>query len=105
MVPQHNTPDQPTHVFSPDVERALVAALRALAIGEADPSSGHVREAVAAAGCEARDRALRPEQLVIAFKQIEKTMTGALDSRQQSTHMAARSRLMQLLLEAYYDER
>jgi hypothetical protein len=105
MVPQHNTPDEPTHVFSPEVERALMGAFRALATGEADSSSGHVREAVAAAGSEARERALRPEQLVIAFKRIEKTMAGALDSRQQSNHMAARSRVMQLLLEAYYGDR
>jgi len=105
MVPQHNTPDEPTHVFSPEVERALMGAVRALATGEADSSSGHVREAVGAAGAEARERSLRPEQLVIAFKRIEKTMSGALDSRERSNHMAARSRLMQLLLEAYYGDR
>ena len=105
MVPQHTTPDEPTHVFSPEVERALLGALHAMAVGEADSSSSAVREAVAAAGTDARERALRPEQLVLAFKRIEKTMIGRLDSRQQSTHSTARNRLMQLLLEAYFADR
>lgn len=104
MVPHRNTPDEPTRALSAEVERALISALRAVASGEADSSSEPVREAVTAAGQEARDRALRPEELVLAFKRIEDAATRSLDAREQANHVAARSRLMQALLEAYYRE-
>ena len=104
MVPKRNTPDEPNPAFSADVERALTAALRALATGQADSASSHVRDGVAAAGTEARARALRPEELVVAFKRIEDAVIRALDAREQANHAAERNRLMQILLEAYYRE-
>jgi hypothetical protein len=104
MVPQRNTPDDPTRALSAEVERALTSALRALATGQADSSSEQVREVVLAAGKEARERSLRPEELVLAFKRIEETAVKSLDAREHANHLAARSRVMQLLLQAYYRE-
>lgn len=104
MVPQRNTPDEPTRAFSAEVERALTSALRSLATGEADSSSESVRKAVVAAGREARERSLRPEELVVAFKRIEDAVVRVLDPRDHANHLAGRSRMMQLLLEAYYGD-
>ena len=106
MVAQHtNTPGEPPRPFSPEIEKALVNALRSLAEGDSDASSGKLRRAVAAAGEDARARDLRPEELVLAFKSIEAQLAKLLTPAASSAHEAVRTQVMQLLLEAYYADR
>lgn len=93
---QSNPPGQPGS-FSPDVERELAAALREPWI-EGTPPEALIR-ALRRAASEAREKMLRAEEMLIAFKELERRV--AADPSAVPTH-AIPSRVIRALIEAYY---
>ena len=102
MVPQNVPPDQPLRDFSSGIATALSSALIALARRDDEGNMASVRDALGAAAAEARQRDLRPEELVLAFKRIEDEVVVQLDAKSRSAHEALRSRLVSALLSAYF---
>ena len=102
MVPQNVPPDQPLRGFSYGIATALSSALTALARRDDEANMAAVRDAVGAAAAEARQRGLRPEELVLAFKGIEDEVVMQLDAKSKSAHETLRSRLVSALLSAYF---
>jgi hypothetical protein len=100
MVPQHtNDPVGPPRGLSPEVERELEDALRELS-GEASVSP-RLTKAIQAAGHDARRRALRSDELLLAFKAIE-ARVGPLADVEYFQAPISRTRLIRALIEAYY---
>jgi hypothetical protein len=99
MVPQ-NSHGQPPRSFSPEVEEQLVLALGAVTDGKLGEPGPDLLRAVEAAGREAKERALHPEELILAFKQLERRLDFA--SFDDSVRASFRTRLIRALLESYY---
>ena len=99
MVPQ-NSQGQPRS-FSPEVEEQLARALVAVtSLTGANPGP-ELQAAVEAAGKEAKTRCLSPEELILAFKEIERRLD--FDAiRDDRMRVALRTKLIRALLEAYY---
>lgn len=100
MVAQHTkTPDEPPRPLSAAVAEELEQAVRAFLSQPSGDADEALRRAIASAGRDARERQLRPEELLLAFKSIEERVRAA----SSKGHASARTRLIQALLEAYYD--
>jgi hypothetical protein len=102
MVPQ-NSHGQPPRSFSPEVEEQLLLALGAVTSGKQSEPGPDLLRAVEAAGREAKERELHPEELILAFKQLEKQLDFAPADDQLRASL--RTRLIRALLESYYSGR
>jgi hypothetical protein len=88
-------------MFSPEVEEQLTRALTAVTSMTDTTPAPALQAAVEAAGREAKERCLSPEELILAFKQIERRLDvdAVRDDRMRVT---LRTKLISALLEAYY---
>jgi hypothetical protein len=101
MVPQ-NSHGQPRS-FSPDVEEQLTRALIAVTSAN-EPVQSDLQQAIESAGRDAKERSLNPEELILAFKQIERRLD--FDAvRDDLMRVNLRTKLIRALLEAYYSTR
>jgi hypothetical protein len=103
MVPQ-NSHGQPPRAFSPEVEEQLVRALSALTRAKQTEPDEALKCALEAAGREAKERELHPEELILTFKRVEHRIEplGVGDDTQR---VNLRTKLIRLLLEAYFSAR
>jgi hypothetical protein len=100
MVPQ-NSHGEPPRSFSPAVEEQLARALTSLSSLKQKEPTTDLRQAIEAAGREAQDRALDPQELIVAFKRLEQRLDLHGHGDDPSA-VALRTKLIRLLLEAYY---
>jgi hypothetical protein len=100
MVPQ-NSHGQPPRSLSPEVEEQLTRALSALSLSTDSSPDPALQQAIAAAGREAKDRELNPEELILAFKRLEKRLDHSATG-DDAARVAMRTKLIRALLEAYY---
>lgn len=99
MVPNRDDPPgEAARGFSAEIQAALEKALRSS--GKDGPSE-ELRRALKAAAREARDQHLRAEEMLIAFKELERRVTlQQLPADVPSP--AGRSAIIRALIEAYY---
>lgn len=100
------TPD-PSRSLSPEALERLTRALQATSLAEhpsatAPDADGDVTAALASVATEARERGLRPEELIIVIKQLEDLLTppeavGGADARRR-----VRERIVSACLRAYF---
>lgn len=104
MVPQHtNPPDDPQRALSPEVHADLSKAIVALTSSGSTPEvSEMLKGALEAAGRDARERNLKPEELILAFKAIERRLSRDVPEFEDDGKIAIRSGVIRALLEAYY---
>ena len=96
MVPDRQFPGS-SRSFSPEVEAALEAAMREEWTGDEPPET--LRAAVRAAARDAKQRLLRAEEMLVAFKAIELRAAarhGPLGRGED------RVRIVRALIDAYY---
>jgi hypothetical protein len=104
MVAQHtNTPQEPPRSLSPEVEEQLEQALREFAAAASPVVKDSLRTALERAGHDARERKLRPEELILVFKSIEQRLGVRFPDAETAGGATFRARLIRALLEAYYD--
>lgn len=100
MIPHRtNEPGEPPRRLSPDVERELERALHAFATGQ--DATGMLRPALESAARDARERNMRAEELLMAFKAVERRVRAPLGEETPSGS-PLRVPLIRALLEAYY---
>jgi hypothetical protein len=104
MVPQHTgSPGGPPRSLAPNVEKELEDTFRAIAAGQ--DVKLRLQRAIEAAARDARERQLRAEELLLAFKAIEER-SGVLVSGGLfvggTGYPVGRSQLIRTLIEAYY---
>lgn len=99
----HNTSShgEPPRSLSAEVETQLARALAALAGAKRTEPDGALKLALEAAAHEARERGLMPEELILAFKNLEQRLTPRGDNNEE-TRVALRTKIIRALLEAYY---
>ena len=97
MVPNRDNPPDNPRSFSPDIQAALEAAMRESWAGEEPPEA--LRAAVKAAARDARDRMLRAEEMLVAFKALEQRV---YDQHRKPVSSADRARVIRALIDAYY---
>ena len=103
MVAQHtNTPQEPPRSLSPEVEAQLEQALRVFLTSAPAAVTDELRAALQAAGSDARDRQLRPEDLLLALKAIEQRIGVAIKDPAGVTD-GIRARMIRAMLVAYFD--
>jgi len=100
MVPDQQRPDE-SRPFSPEVEAALEAALLEPWSGGAPSVALH--RALKAAAHDARQRLLRAEEMLVAFKTIEQRVS-ARRSGALAPSTDDRTRLIRALIDAYYKD-
>ena len=98
MVPSKSDPPEPGGAFSAEIERDLRVALRDPWTGTAPPDL--LRRALRAAAREARERGLKAEDLLIAFKTLERHVEL---QRTPTTAHPDRNLVIRALIEAYYE--
>lgn len=104
MVAQHtNTPQEPPRSLSPEVKEQLEQALREFAAAASPVVTDSLRTALERAGNDARERTLRPEELILVFKSIEQRLGVRFPDSETAGGATFRTRLIRALLEAYYD--
>ena len=99
MVPDRRLPGDDSRAFSPDVESALEAAM--LEEWRDDEPPAALRAALRAAAHDARQRLLRAEEMLVAFKAIE-MRTSAQRGHRAGWAAEDRLRIMRALIDAYY---
>lgn len=92
--------DGPPRSLSPAVTAELAAAMRSFAAGSRT-SEAWLQRALSAAALEAREMGLRPEELVLALKRIEVTVSRA-STRSLPEQEAFHTRILAAMLEAYF---
>lgn len=103
MVPQHtNNPPDPSRSLSQEVQEQLIAGILSLADGGDTDASERLRPALVEAGREARSQKLTPEELILAFKQVELLAESRMTPAVRSRYHGDRNRSIRALLEAYY---
>jgi hypothetical protein len=100
---QTNTPEEPPRSLSPDVTEQLEQALRGFAASARPVVTDALRSALERAGNDARERKLRPEELILVFKAMEQRIGVRFPDSETAGGAAFRTRLIRALLEAYYD--
>jgi len=100
---QTNTPEKPTRSLSPEVTEQLEQALRDFAAAARPTVSDALRSALERAGSDARERKLRPEELILVFKSMEQRIGVSFPDPDTTGSATFRTRLIRSLLEAYYD--
>jgi hypothetical protein len=99
-----NTPPDLPRPLSPAVQAQLSQAIAALtASGSTAQVSEMLKCALQSAAREARERNLRPEELVLAFKELERTLDTNVPEYEKDGKVAMRSVVIRALLEAYYE--
>jgi hypothetical protein len=82
-----------------------VAALRTAVLGhlerKSDPERG-LEQAIAAIVNEARERSMRPEELIIAFKALYATLPDPPTTAARAEQLQLRERLVTACIRAYY---
>jgi hypothetical protein len=103
IVAEHtNTPQEPPRSLSPEVKEQLEQALRELAAAAKPMVTDALRTALDRAGNDARERKLRPEELILVFKSMEHRI-GIRFPNAETAGDTFRTRLIRTLLEAYYN--
>lgn len=103
MVAQHsNTPGEPPRSLSAEVEQRLERALRGLVADRSTAITEGLTDALKAAGSDARERNLRPEELILVFKTLEERIGVTRSDEETGPRSNFRARLIRALLEAYY---
>ena len=116
MVPHSSTPDPGARALSEDTALVLRQAVRrtvgrpaspggAPASSPSLPSDGEraLRDAVAAVAAEARERRMRPEELLPAFKALLDTIPEVNGAGSRLEESRLRERLVTLCIKAYYE--
>src|SRR5438270_10412651 len=104
MVARHtNTPEEPARSLSPEVTEQLERALRELAAASSPAVTDSLRATLEKAGNEARERQLRPEELILVFKSMEQRIGVRFPDAEKAGDPTLRTRLIRTLLEAYYE--
>jgi hypothetical protein len=98
-----NTPEEPPRSLSPDVKEQLEQALRGFAASARPVVTDALRTALERAGNDARERKLRPEELILVFKAMEQRIGVRFPGPETQGGATFRTRLIRALLEAYYD--
>ena len=100
MVPDRQHPADEARAFSPDVEAALESAMLELWTGGDPPAA--LRAALRAAAHDAKERLLRAEEMLVAFKRIETRAAArrAVAGREPEDRL----RMVRALNEAYYSD-
>ena len=107
MVPQKSPPPGPRRQLSPETTQELrdVISERWRAL---EQSEERLRSAVRAASDEARERGLRPEELIRILKEIEADVFeqhGPVRASDQDLRVRIREFLVTSCINAYFDER
>jgi hypothetical protein len=103
MGAQHtNPPEEAPRSLSPEVKKQLESALREVAEAAFPLVTDSLRATLEKAGNEARERGLRPEELILAFKNLEQRI-GVKFPEPNVGDPTFRTRLIRALLEAYYE--
>lgn len=97
--PRFDSPET-VRSLSPEVEAELAAALRAHSAAATEDTATALRLSFAAAARDARERAMRSEELVLVFKAIERRAGPMVTLAPQAA--ASRNQLIKELLDAYY---
>jgi hypothetical protein len=94
--------------FSPEprpLSEETLAVLRTAVLGhlerKSDPEHG-LEEAVATLVDEARERSMRPEELIIAFKSLYATLPDPPTIAARAEQLALREKLVTACIHAYY---
>lgn len=104
MVAQHtSTPEGAPRSLSPQVKERLEHALREFAAEATPVVSDALRTALEGAGNDARERRLRPEELILVFKSMEQRLGIRFPDPQKAGDPTFRTGLIRILLEAYYE--
>jgi hypothetical protein len=103
MVAHTNTPEEPPRSLSPEVEEQLEHALRDFAAAAAPVVTDSLRTTLETAGNEARERKMRPEELILLFKSMEQRIGVRFPDPKTAGDPTFRTRLIRALLEAYYE--
>ena len=98
-------PDSPQQPHPRELSPQTTAALRAAVLrhlersGDVDASLG---QAVAAVVAEARERKMRPEELILAFKNLYDALPEPSSAVARAEQMQLRERLVTACIRAYY---
>jgi hypothetical protein len=104
MVARHtNTPEEPFRSLSPEVEEQLERALHDFAAAASPVVPDSLRATLERAGNEARERKLRPEELILVFKALERRIGVRFPDPSTPGDPTFRTRLIRALLEGYYE--
>ena len=99
------SPDSPQQPQSRELSTQTTATLRAAVLhhlersGDGDASLGR---AVAAVVAEAREREMRPEELILAFKNLYDALPEPSSAVARAEQMQLRERLVTACIRAYY---
>jgi len=96
--PKFASPSRPA--LTPPVESQLSLALRAHVNDPSEATTAKLRDALAAAACDARQQGLQSEELVIVFKSIEMQWGRLREGDGRSPD--SRNQLFRALLDAFY---
>lgn len=100
MVPDREPPT-PSRAFSPEIEEALERALQEPWQNGSPPES--LRRSLESAASEARERRLQPEEMLVAFKALERRIQLRMTGNAQ-LGSDDRARVVRALIEAYFSE-
>lgn len=99
------TPD-PRQVLSPETAERLRHAIAQHWTAGTPPEQGPLRDALRAVAAEARERQLRPEELLVALREVADAAAGGTDSLaslDEDTRWRFRTWLVSSCLVAYYE--
>ena len=98
-------PDSPHKPHSRELSTQTTAALRAAVLHHLERSSdgdASLGRAVAAVVAEAREREMRPEELILAFKNLYDALPEPPSAVARAEQMQLRERLVTACIRAYY---
>jgi hypothetical protein len=98
-----NSPEDAPRSLSPEIEAQLEQALRDFAVAGAPVVTDSLRTTLERAGNQARERKMRPEELIVVFKSMERRIGVRFPDPQTAGDPTFRTRLIRALLEAYYE--
>ena len=111
MVPHSSTPGPGPRELSAESALALRDAVRRVVARPAAPgdglaaAEGALREAVTAVVTEARERQMRPEELITSFKALLDSIPEVHEAGGRVEETRLRERLVTLCIKAYYAPR
>lgn len=99
------SPDSPQKPHPRELSTQTTAALRAAVLHHLERSSdgdASLGRAVAAVVAEAREREMRPEELILAFKNLYDALPESPSAVRRAEQMQLRERLVTACIRAYY---
>ena len=98
-------PDSPQKPHSRELSTQTTAALRAAVLRHlerSDDGEAGLGRAVATVVAEAREREMRPEELILAFKNLYDALPEPASAVARAEQMHLRERLVSACIRAYY---